>query len=137
MAGNARPKDMPKELNYKGLPRQRKEKAIIDKEELTRLSRLHLTNEEMAEWFNCAVSVLSTEPYKTIIHKGKSEIKQRLKQKAIQRALQENSDTMLIFCLKNYCGWNDNKQSMDVTINNGPTQAPTLVELYTQLDSTK
>lgn len=97
------------ELNYKGEPRQRKRYATIDEEELERMSRLHLTNTEIAQWFNCDINTLSLEPYRTIIANGKSETKQRLKQKIIQRALIDNSDTALIFALKNYCGWGDNK----------------------------
>lgn len=105
-----------KELNYKGEPRQRKEKATIDLEELKRLARLHLTNIDIAEWFGCDINTLSKTPYTEIILNAKSETKQRLKQKAIQRALIDNSDTMLIFCLKNYCGWTNNDK---VEINTG------------------
>lgn len=87
---------------------QPKPEQKVDHEELQKLARLHLTSVEMAEWFGCSVDLLTREPYLSIIHKGKSETKQRLKQKAIQRALVDNSDTMLIFCLKNYCKWGDN-----------------------------
>jgi hypothetical protein len=86
-----------------------KDKVKPDLEELERLARLHVTYKEMAEWFGCNESLLQYEPYFTIIAKARSETKQRLKQKALQRALVENSDTLLIFCLKNYCGWGDNK----------------------------
>jgi len=89
-------------------PRGVKQVRKVNHEELERLARLHLTSKEIAEWFNCSVELLQREPYLSIIVKGRSETKQRLKQKAIQRAF-ENSDTMLIFCLKNYCGWGDNK----------------------------
>lgn len=97
-------------LNYKGEPRQRKVYGSIDVVDLERLARLHLTNRELAEWFNVNENTLALEPYKHIIAKGKSETKQRLKQKAIQRALIDDSDTMLIFCLKNYCGWSNNEK---------------------------
>lgn len=79
----------------------------IDKEELVRLARLHVTLQEMAEWFKCTREYLSMEPFITLINDAKSETKQRLKQKALQRALVDNSDPMLKFCLKNYCKWSD------------------------------
>lgn len=80
----------------------------IDIKELERLSHLHLTTNELAEWFGCHRTTLDREPYLSIIQRGRAETKQRLKQKAIQRALEDNSDTMLIFSLKNYCKWGDN-----------------------------
>jgi len=42
--------------------------------------------------------------------KRKEVIKVKLKQKAIKMALEKENATMLIFCLKNLCGWTDNKQ---------------------------
>lgn len=86
-----------------------KDKVRPDLDELQRLARLHVTYKEIAEWFGCNESLLQYEPYVSIIAKARSETKQRLKQRALQRALVEGSDTLLIFCLKNYCGWGDNK----------------------------
>ena len=88
----------------KGDPKPEKK---VDKDELAKLARLHLTNIEIADWFGCTSDLLSRSPYIEIIQKAKSETKQHLKQKAMQRALHDNSDTMLIFCLKNYCKWGD------------------------------
>jgi len=80
----------------------------IDVDVLTNLARLHTTNAEIAKWFGIHPATLSHSPYIEIIEKAKSETRQRLKRKAISRALDDNSDTMLIFCLKNYCGWSNN-----------------------------
>jgi len=80
----------------------------VDMDELERLSKLHLTAGEIAEWFGCSPELLQRDPYLSIIQRGRADTKQRLKQKAIQRALEDNSDTMLIFSLKNYCKWGDN-----------------------------
>lgn len=45
-----------------------------------------------------------------------SKVRVKLVQKALEQAYSGNS-TMLIFCLKNLCGWSD-KQEMDVTSSN-------------------
>ena len=41
-------------------------------------------------------------------------IKTQLIHKALERAIQGNSNTMLIFCLKNICGWSD-KAEKEIT----------------------
>ena len=82
---------------------------------------MHLTTVEIANWFGCSRALLECEPFVAIIDKGRAETKQRLKQKALQRALVEDSDVMLKFCLKNYCGWTDvptMNVSPDSTVNN-------------------
>lgn len=89
----------------------------IDTDDLIRLARLHLTFKELADWFGVTTEYMQTEPFASIVQKAKSETKQRLKQKALQRALSDGSDTMLKFCLKNYCGWSDND-----TITNTPNE---------------
>jgi hypothetical protein len=82
-------------------------KGEINLEELGKVARLHATKREIAEWFRCSMSVLDDDPYHSVIIQAQNETKQRLKQKALQRALEESSDQMLVFCLKNYCGWSD------------------------------
>lgn len=104
-------------------------------DELRRLSRLHLTDQEMADWLDCHITTLQLPQYKKIIHDGRSETKQRLKQKVIQRALDDNSDTALIFALKNYCGWSNNDK-VEMKIE-GTVPPPSLVELYQQLNPSK
>lgn len=86
----------------------------IDLIELERVARLHATKKDIAEWFRCSPSTLDNDPYYSIIIKAQNETKQRLKQKAIQRALEGDSDVMLKFCLTNYCKWSD-KQVTEVT----------------------
>ena len=88
----------------------------IDEVELKRLAELHITNKEIAQWFSVHEDTLGQPYYAEIIKNGKSLTKQRLKQKAIQRALQDNSDTMLIFCLKNYCGWSNNDNAKPIEV---------------------
>lgn len=82
-------------------------KDEIDLEELAKIAALHATNNEIAEWFRCSRSCLDNDPYHSVIIKARNQTKQRLKQKALQRALEADSDPMLKFCLINYCGWTD------------------------------
>jgi len=89
-------------------------KGDIDLVELERVARLHATRKDIAEWFRCSPSTLDSDPYYSVIIKAQNETKQRLKQKALQRALEEDSDMMLKFCLTNYCKWSD-KQVTEVT----------------------
>jgi hypothetical protein len=89
-------------------------KDEIDLDELERVAKLHATRKDIAEWFRCSTSTLDNDPYYSVIIKAQNETKQRLKQKALQRALQEDSDMMLKFCLTNYCKWSD-KQVTEVT----------------------
>jgi len=57
------------------------------------------------------------------------EIKKKLMDKAIEQALSGNT-TMLIFCLKNYCGWQDkpaeatNDRNMTITLNYDRNKRP-------------
>jgi hypothetical protein len=50
------------------------------------------------EWVNCT--------YSEFKERHSSNIKQKLMNKAFEMALAGNA-TMMIFCLKNYCGWAD------------------------------
>ena len=47
-----------------------------------------------------------------------SNVRVSLVQKALKKALEDNSNTMLIFCLKNICQWSDNN-AVDVTPGEG------------------
>lgn len=88
--------------------RKRKiEHNSIDLEELEKVARLHATMADIAEWFRCSISTLNNDPYYSVIIKARNDTKQKLKQKALQRALEDGSDSMLKFCLTNYCGWSD------------------------------
>lgn len=89
-------------------------KDEIDLEELERVAKLHATKKDIAEWFRCSPSTLDNDPYFSVIIKAQNGTKQRLKQKALQRALEGDSDMMLKFCLTNYCKWSD-KQVTEVT----------------------
>jgi hypothetical protein len=89
----------------------------IDLEELAKVASFHLTLMEIADWFGCSSSALNYEPYKSVIKKAHNETKQRLKQKALQRAIEESSDKMLQFCLTNYCGWSDKTTAVMETNN--------------------
>ena len=119
-------------LNKKGLPRQRKEKVSVDIKELEKVAKLNCTTKEMAIFFGCSRELLDQPRYAAIIQKSREDVKQRLKQKAVQRALVDDSDTMLIFCLKNYCGWSNNDKTQIELTNN--TQL-SLADMYKQMGS--
>jgi len=80
----------------------------VDEKQLAKLAGAHLTTKEISAILDISVSALEKSPYKEIISVERGLTKQRLKQKALQRALIDSSDVMLKFCLKNYCGMTDN-----------------------------
>lgn len=131
MARQPNKKTMEKWDELKDKPRPRKPKVTnLDPLEVERVAILNCTQVELATFFNCSVELLLTEPYRSILTKGREQIKQRLKQKAIQLALNEDNVPMLKYSLANYCGWSNNNNA-EITIIEKP--APTLVELYGQL----
>jgi hypothetical protein len=85
-----------------------KPKGIIHIQDLQKLAALHTSMKEIANWFGVPVTTLENDPWHTLIQDARSTTKQRLKTKAIDRALNADSDTMLKFCLANYCGFSDN-----------------------------
>lgn len=89
-----------------------KSARTLHKEDIRDLARLHLSNIDLASWFGVNPTIFSKEPFITLIHQAKSETKQMLIRKALHRALNDNSDTMLIFCLKNICKWNNNDSAL-------------------------
>jgi|694.fasta_scaffold19564_17 hypothetical protein len=96
----------------------------IDLQQLEDIAKLHATNAEIALFFRCSASTLDNDPYYSIIVRARDETKQKLKKAALRRALEESSDQMLKFCLKNYCGWTENNQVIQVQedlTNNGFT----------------
>lgn len=88
----------------------------LNHQNLIKLMRFRPTLKETANWFNVSEDTierrvkkfekLTFAEFKT---KYNLDIKHKLMDKAIDMALAGNA-TMMIFALKNYCGWTDQKQ---------------------------
>lgn len=103
----------------------------IDLEQLTKLMRWKPTKADVAAFFACSEDTIDRRirdltksderpdglSFKEFREVGLSDVKERLINTAIDRAL-DKSDTMLIFCLKNLCNWTD-KQQIDAAVIGG------------------
>lgn len=87
-------------------------KKEIDEQQMGVLCRLIASAQDCADYFGVSVDTIDRR-VKEWGYSGFAEFKQQnmvhtrfqLKRDALERA--KTSDTMLIFCLKNLCGWKD------------------------------
>ena len=94
-------------LRKDGQPRRARNSTFkqVDITELKELAEMQLSNAEIARWFGVHSDFVSMEPYNSIIDNARSNIKQRLARKAVQRAIEGDSDAVLIFALKSVNKW--------------------------------
>ena len=86
-----------------------RKKIVIPEEEFYKLACLHLSWRELGQHFGVHENTLR-DNFRDLYTKGVNSTKQRLRQKALDMAL--NGDrVMLIFSLKNLVGWSDNPAS--------------------------
>lgn len=90
----------------------------IDLDVLKQLAGYHVQNQDLADYFQCSVSLLSCEPYHSIIQQAKSSTRCTLKKKAIEMAFGGDSK-MLIFVLKNYCSMEENPNHSQSNVEDG------------------
>jgi AraC-like DNA-binding protein len=90
------------------------EKYFMTLQELKELMNFYPTLEETASWFNCSADSIErlikkelgiTFKQFRIQHSGKTRL--LLKRKAISKALEENDQKMLIYCLRAMTDLND------------------------------
>lgn len=85
----------------------------IDMDQLEKLMRFRPTREDCAAFFKCSPQTIDKAVeatglgYKEFRDRNMVHVRFGLIQKAQDLAL-KGDRTMLIFCLKNLCGWNDN-----------------------------
>tara|TARA_R110000803_G_scaffold4020_8_gene13795 strand:+ start:562 stop:984 length:423 start_codon:yes stop_codon:yes gene_type:complete len=88
-------------------------KTVVPEEEFYKLACLHLSWRELGQHFNVHENTLR-DNFRDLYTKGINATKQRLRQKALDMAL--NGDrVMLIFSLKNIVGWSDNPTNNEDT----------------------
>lgn len=100
--------------------------ADIDQQKLKALMRLKPSLEDAAAFFECSTRTIEryiTRKFKITFTEFREQhmVHTRLNivRKAIQKA-ESGDNVMLIFCLKNLCGWKDrhDSEAPKVTINN-------------------
>ncbi len=89
-------------------------KIDIDHDKLLQLMKFRPTREDCAAFFHCSAQAIDAHimretglKFKEFREQGMVHVRLSLIQKAIDMA-QKGDRIMLIFCLKNLCGWNDN-----------------------------
>lgn len=94
------------------MSRPRKE---ITEEQLGALCRLVASLQDCADFFGCSHDTIQRrikewgyESFASFKQQNMVHTRFQLKRDALERA--KHSDTMLIFCLKNLCGWSDKKE---------------------------
>ena len=107
-------------LVYKKMSR---EKIEFDNEQLHALSRLHMTDEELATYFNCSVKTIQNRKNDDpecarAIELGRVECKMSLRRRQLKLA-DEGNGTMLIWLGKQYLNQVD-KQEIDNYNHNDP-----------------
>ena len=98
---------IPPEKKKSGRPR-----IEIDPEEVIKLSKLHCSMQEMADFFNCHVDTLR-DNYSKEIAKGRSEGNIRLRRKQWQIAIEKGNVIMLIWLGKQILGQANEKIDSD------------------------
>ncbi len=101
---------------------------VIDLEQLGALCRLKPTLADCAAFFKCSEDTIERrirDQYKCTFSEFRDMFMVHSRFDLIRMALKkaEKSDTILIFCLKNLCGWGDRadeKANVNVQINNQP-----------------
>lgn len=90
---------------------------IIDEAKLKGFCRLKPTLKDCAAFFECSEDTierrckdLGSKTFAEFREKNMVHTRHSLQQEAIRQALKGNS-TMLIFCLKNLCGWADKMET--------------------------
>lgn len=85
-----------------------REKTLVPEDEVLHLAEIGSTDREIAEYYGVSESSFRYN-FSDILIKGRSQLKQKLRQKMIQQAL-SGDRTLLIFLSKNYLGMSDNPQ---------------------------
>ena len=90
-----------------------RKKTVIPEEQVAELSKLHCTNQEMADFFDVPLQTF-VDNFRDIITKGRLQTNQRLRQAQLKLAL--NGDrSMLIWLGKNILGQSDQPINKDST----------------------
>lgn len=84
----------------------------IDGEQVYKLAKLGCTQEEIADFFGCARSVITVR-FATEYTRARSGWKQSLRRAQTIRAIKDRSDNMLIHLGKSYLGQDPKKPSND------------------------
>ena len=87
----------------------RPKKYIINPVEVEKMASYGVPQKDIADFFNCPPNIIS-QSYAQFYTKGFLRMKQQLRMKQIQRALQ-GSDTMLIWLGKQSLGQSDKQES--------------------------
>lgn len=92
-------------------------RAVIDHDKLLQLMKFRPTREDCGAFFKVSPQTIDAHieretglSFKEFREQGMVHVRLSLIQKAIDMA-QKGDRTMLIFSLKNLCGWNDNPTS--------------------------
>ena len=94
-------------------------KKNVDLVQLEKLMNFRPTLEETADWFGLAPDTIERRikentglSFAAFRFKKGFSLRKRLQEKALSMAF-SGDKTMLIFCLKNICGWGDKATALD------------------------
>ena len=102
-----------------------RQRIELDENQLAAMCRLVASMEDCALYFNCSEDTIRRrvkewgyESFASFRKKNMNETRFQLKRDAIERS--KTSDAVLIFALKNLCGWkdkNESEQEHNVTVH--------------------
>lgn len=89
-------------------------KINIDEREVYELAKIHCTNEEIAEFFQCSVDTI-TRRFADILTKGRADGKGRLRKHMWNNAAKGNA-TIQIWLSKQYLGMAEKQEILQTTV---------------------
>jgi hypothetical protein len=97
----------------------------IDSEELQRILTFYPSLDEVAAWFDCSPDTIERRvkdewgvAFKELRERYTAKTRLLLKRKAIAKALEEDNDKMLIYCLRTMTDLDDREAALKISNEN-------------------